>query len=81
MSAYYDWADTFSKDAPLTMVVAVRDVGKTYGLRKQLIRDFLKDGARFVQLVRYKTELPIMTGEYLAFQPTLPLRGATATSC
>lgn len=44
----------------------MRDVGKTYGLRKQLIADYLKDGARFVQLVRYKTELPIMSGEYLA---------------
>ena len=64
-SRHYDWGATFAYDAPLTMVVAVRDVGKTYGLRKQLIADFLKDGARFVQLVRYKTELPIMAGEYL----------------
>lgn len=65
-SRHYDWGATFAYDALLTMVVAVRDVGKTYGLRKQLIADYLKDGARFVQLVRYKTELPIMSGEYLA---------------
>ena len=66
ISRYYDWGRTFAYDAPMTMVVGVRDVGKTYGLRKQLVNDFLKDGARFVQLVRYKTELPIMSGEYLA---------------
>lgn len=66
ISSYYDWGRTFAYDAPMTMVVGVRDVGKTYGLRKQLVNDFLKDGARFVQLVRYKTELPIMSGEYLA---------------
>lgn len=66
ISRYYDWGRTFAYDALMTMVVGVRDVGKTYGLRKQLVNDFLKDGARFVQLVRYKTELPIMSGEYLA---------------
>lgn len=54
---YYDWPKTFSYDADVTMVVGARGVGKTFGLRTQFIRDFLKDGSRFVEIVRYKNEL------------------------
>ena len=57
MAEYYDWPKTFSYDADVTMVVGARGVGKTYGLRTQFIRDFLKDGSRFVELTRYKNEL------------------------
>jgi hypothetical protein len=57
MVDFYDWQKTFSYDADVTMVVGARGVGKTYGLRTQFIRDFLKDGSRFVELTRYKNEL------------------------
>lgn len=64
-SKFYDWGDTFSKDAYMTMVCASRDAGKTYGLRRQFVRDFLKDGSRFVQLVRFKTDLaPVASGYF-----------------
>ena len=64
-SKFYDWGDTFSKDAYMTMVCASRDAGKTYGLRRQFARDFLKDGSRFVQLVRFKTDLaPVASGYF-----------------
>ena len=57
MSKYYDWHKTLSYDADVTMVIGPRGVGKTFGLRMQCIRDFLKDGSRFVEVVRYKAEL------------------------
>lgn len=64
-SLFYDWANTFTKDAYMTFVCASRDAGKTYGLRKQLVRDYLKDGSRFVQLVRFKTDLaPVSCGYF-----------------
>lgn len=61
---FYDWDETLRYDAALTMVVAVRDVGKTYGLRKRFIKDYLKDKSRFGQLVRHKTALPTVTAGY-----------------
>lgn len=54
---YYDWNRTLSYDAPITFVITARGVGKTYGLRAQCIRDWLKDGSRFVALTRYKDDL------------------------
>lgn len=57
MAEFYDWHKTLSYDADVTMVIGPRGVGKTFGLRKQCIKDFLKDGSRFVEIVRYKSEL------------------------
>lgn len=57
MAQFYDWHKTLSYDADVTMVIGPRGIGKTFGLRKQCIKDFLKDGSRFVEVVRYKSEL------------------------
>lgn len=57
MADFYDWHKTLTYDADVTMVIGPRGVGKTFGLRMQCIRDFLKDGSRFVEVVRFKTEL------------------------
>ncbi len=64
MSDYYDWNKTLSYDADVTMVVGARGIGKTYGLRLQFIRDYLKDGSRFVELVRHKNELSDFSATY-----------------
>ena len=64
MSDYYDWNKTLSYDADVTMVVGSRGIGKTYGLRLQFIRDFLKDGSRFCELVRHKNELADFSSTY-----------------
>ena len=61
---YYNWNDTLSYDADVTMVVGARGIGKTYGLRLQFIRDYLKDGSRFVELTRHQKQLPDFTGSY-----------------
>lgn len=57
MADYYDWNKTLSFDADVTMVVGERGVGKTYGLRLQLVKDHLKHGWNFVEVVRHKNEL------------------------
>lgn len=57
MPRYYPWASTFTRgDADIVMVIGARGYGKTYGLRKQFIRDAMK-GFRFVEIVRHKAQL------------------------
>lgn len=64
MAEYYDWERTLSYDADVTMVVGARGLGKTFGLRRQFIRDYKKDGSRFVEVVRYKNELSGVSDGY-----------------
>lgn len=72
MADYYDWHKTLSYDADVTMVIGPRGVGKTFGLRKQCIKDFLKDGSRFVEVVRFKTELSGVADGYFNRLQDLP---------
>lgn len=55
---YYDWNKTLSYDAPITMVISHRGKGKTYGMRKQFINDWINHGWKFVQIARYQSSLP-----------------------
>lgn len=65
MSAkYYDWNKTLSFDAPITMVCGARGIGKTYGLRMQFIRDYLKDGSRFVAVTRFRNKIGAVASKY-----------------
>ncbi len=64
MTDYYDWNKTLSYDADVTMVVGARGIGKTYGLRLQFIRDYINNGLRFMDLTRYKSQLPDFTNTY-----------------
>lgn len=61
---YYDWTKTLSYDAEVTMVITARGRGKTYGIRKQAIRDAIKNGVTFVEVCRYKSELPGVISGY-----------------
>lgn len=61
---YYDWAKTFTYDADVTAVFGARGIGKTFGLRAQFIRDWRKDGSRFVEICRYKSEIPDVARGY-----------------
>lgn len=63
---YYDWNNTLSYDADVTMVVGGRGIGKTYGIRLQFIRDYLKNKSRFVELVRNKSDLPAFVNGYFS---------------
>lgn len=51
---YYDWQRTLTYNAKVNMIISARGFGKTYGIRKQAIKDFIKDGSKFVEVVRYK---------------------------
>lgn len=61
---FYDWGRTLSYAADVTMVVTSRGRGKTYGLRKHAIGDFIKTGCTFVEVCRYKNELKDITRGY-----------------
>lgn len=59
-----DWTKVFSYDADVTMIIGARGIGKTYALREQFIRDWLRDGSRFVAVARYETMIPIIARDY-----------------
>lgn len=61
---YYDWNKTLSYDAEVTMVVGTRSIGKTFGLRLQLIKDFLKHGWKFVEVARYSKNKEKIASKY-----------------
>lgn len=58
-AGYYDWSyiDSYLNEFNLVMVIGARGCGKTYGLRKAAIQDYIKRKERFVEIVRYKSEL------------------------
>ena len=53
---FFEWGKVLSFQAPITMVVGARGLGKTYGLRKVCIEQFLKKGVCFVEVSRFKAE-------------------------
>ena len=55
--APYNWDLTFSYNAPITVVLTSRGVGKTYGFRFRSIKEFRKKGYRTAEIVRTKEEL------------------------
>ncbi len=62
---YYDWRKTLSFNAPITMVITARGYGKTYGIRRQVVLDWLRRSQRFVAITRYSKRLPkIMAGYF-----------------
>lgn len=63
-SKYYDWQKTLSYNARLTMVVTARGRGKTFGIRAQCIRDYIKGNTRFVEVCRHKNELQGLQADY-----------------
>lgn len=63
-SKYYNWDRIFSYNAYLNLIVTARGKGKTYGLRKQFIRDYKKDRSRFVEVCRYDSQMPLVMNGY-----------------
>ena len=54
---YYDISKCLSYGAFLNLLIGSRGVGKTYGLTKFVIKEFLKKGYEFMYVRRYKTEM------------------------
>ena len=65
---FYNWQDTFSRqtgtNGEFCIVIGARGIGKTFGLRKQCVKDFLKDGSRFCEVSRNAAELPFIMNGY-----------------
>jgi hypothetical protein len=53
---FYDPHDLLTRNALFSFVIGNRGAGKTYSFKKWAIKDFLKTGAQFIYLRRYKTE-------------------------
>lgn len=54
---FYDLSKILSFNRILNFIVGARGLGKTYGVKKFVIRQFLKGNGQFIYLRRYKTEL------------------------
>lgn len=63
---YYDFGKLVSYNGLLNFVIGERGVGKTFGAKKFVVNDFLKNGNQFVYLRRYKTELDIAMQGFFA---------------
>lgn len=61
---YYDWQNTFTYDADITFVIGSRDVGKTFGLREQFLKDYRDRNERFVAISRNKGRIPKLSAGY-----------------
>lgn len=57
MGRYLDWDKILSYNAPFNLIITIRGRGKTYGLRKRCVSDFLKDKSRFCEVVRVKDNI------------------------
>ena len=54
---WYDINKTLSYNCLFNFVIGMRGVGKTYAFKKWAIKDYLKTGAQFAYVRRYKTEV------------------------
>ena len=63
---YFDWNQIFGRDKLVNIIMAARGRGKTYGLRKQCVRDFLKHGVCFVEICRTLDECEEVSKDYFA---------------
>lgn len=54
---WYSYHNVLSRNAILNFIIGERGVGKSYGIKKYVIKRFLKYGKQFIYLRRYATEL------------------------
>ena len=56
-SLYLDYNKICSYNAMVNMIIGGRGIGKSYGAKKMVMKNFLKRGEEFIYLRRYKQEL------------------------
>lgn len=68
MPRYYDWNDVFSRqtgtNAETVIVCGARSIGKTFGLRLELIKRCIKSGNTFANMSRTKDESKAVAAGY-----------------
>lgn len=52
---FIKWADVLSYDAPFNLIIAKRELGKTFGLREQMLRDWFANGESHIATSAIKT--------------------------
>ncbi len=57
MSIYYDYNKIMSYNAFINFLHGERGVGKTYGISKFVVKQFIKNADEFAYIRRFKTEL------------------------
>ena len=57
MSFYYNFDRLFGYQFLLAFVLTERGLGKTFGIKKAMLKKFLKNGEQFIYVRRYKSEL------------------------
>lgn len=66
---FYDWQKTLTYNARWNLIISARGYGKTFGMRKQCLNDFLKRGYLFCEIVRTKDEIaPVARGYFAKVQ-------------
>lgn len=55
--SYYSFDRIYSYNAAYNFVIGARGLGKTYGAKKRVVNNFIRNGEQFIYLRRYKTEL------------------------
>ena len=65
---FYDWPATFSRltgrQGEITFVLGAKNVGKTFGLRKFAVEQFIKNKSIFCEICRTKTEMKTVSRGY-----------------
>lgn len=68
MPKYYDWPTTFSyqtgTNGEVCLVTGAKDIGKTFGLRLQCVKDFTKKGRKFAEICRTNEEMKAVSTGY-----------------
>lgn len=54
---WYSYDKVLSYNALLNFIIGERGVGKSYGIKKHVVKHFLKTGRKFIYLRRFETEL------------------------
>lgn len=57
---WYDVNKTLTHNAMINIIIGPRGFGKTYGLKKKAVQNFIKDGSQFIYLRRYDSELKLV---------------------
>lgn len=61
---FIKWQDVLSYDSLFNLIIAKRELGKTFGLREQMLRDYFSNGESHVAIVRYKDDISVVANDY-----------------
>ena len=55
---YYDRlkSQILPRNADVNLIIGARGLGKTYGVRRYMLEDYIKNGYCFVEITRYREE-------------------------